>query len=273
MGALDEYAYGPPWKWYRPGRFLARGRKAGQVGAALALGRLRGAPFPVTYLDVGARWGPSRAWQAAARAGLAELVLVEPDDAEAAALAGRFPSARVVRAALGPTNGSGKLHLTAEPAVSSMLEPDPDAAAALGVGENYVVDRTVEVELVRFDEVCRREELARVHFAKLDVQGYEHQVVQGFGNRVDDLLGIELEVAFQRTYRDQHLVGEVNDQLTAAGFALVDIRPLGASRAGVIEANAFYARRDVGSGADRDALMFWRLLLGVRTNAALRHGL
>lgn len=273
MRLFDDLAYGSAWSWYRPGRLVSRSRKATQLGAAVAYATFHRRALPVTYVDVGARWGPRRHWAVASRLGFADIVLVEPDADEAAELRARFPRATVVAAALGARPTRQTLYITAEPAVSSMLEPDGRLVEQLGVDEQYAVQRTIEIDVTTFEELCDRAAIDRTHFVKIDVQGFEGAVLEGFGARLAGVLGIELEVALQRTYRGQPGIGDINDQLLEAGFAPVDIRPLGSARAGIIEANAFYERRAPMTDRDRTMIEFWRLLLGVRTNAALVHAL
>lgn len=207
-------------------------------------------------LDVGARDGPIGVWATAHRLGVVDLVLVEPDEAEAEALRRDWPKAMVLAVALDRADGTRRLHVTADPARSSLLAPlDPTGA--------YEVVRTTEVETRPLCDVLDR----RVDFVKIDVQGAELDVLNGFGPALDEVVGIEIEVAFDRTYHDQPDVGAVNEYLARSGFVLLDVRPFGDGHAS--EANAFYARRSLLAD---ERCRFWRALRGIRSNGSmLRH--
>jgi FkbM family methyltransferase len=262
----DGLVYGSGWAWYRPGAWTSRAGKAARAGAVRAFAATRPDVFPFRHLDVGARGGPGRTWALAAGWGLVDLVLVEPDPTEAASLRRRWPDATVVEAALGAEDGTRALHLTAQPGRSSVLEPDPDAVAALGRADDYAVVRTVDVDLRRLDGLPAAEVAAES--IKVDVQGLELEVLEGFGARLDGVLAVELEVALQRTYRGQPDLGQVCAWLDARGFVPVELRPLGLSAEGVVDANVWFERREVAGARDEDVLRAWRLLNGI-TNAGI----
>ena len=58
-------------------------------------------------------------------------------------------------------------------------------------------------------------------FLKLDVQGYEAQVLDGAGRRLDDVVAIELEVSYVELYRGQTLAAALLRRLRRAGFRLL----------------------------------------------------
>ncbi len=221
----------------------------------------------VSYLDVGARGGPIRAWAMAHRSGIADLFLVEPDAEEAIGLRSKWPRATIVEAALGSSASSQTLYVTADPACSSLLEPDLDSAVNVG-GDVYAVAATVPVTTTPLSATS----VGKVDFAKIDVQGYELEVLKGFGPVLDDVLGLELEVAFQATYKEQPSVGAITEYVLGQGFVPVDIRPLSLERHGIREANMYFVRPNLDERSTH-AVTFWRMLLGLPGNSRLQHRL
>ena len=55
---------------------------------------------------------------------------------------------------------------------------------------------------------------------KIDVQGFEFQVLQGFGSLLQHCLGIELEAHFYPIYRGQKLLHDIVSMLSDYGLVL-----------------------------------------------------
>jgi len=69
----------------------------------------------------------------------------------------------------------------------------------------------------RFDNVFNLDANS-VNFAKLDVQGYELEVLKGMGEELDKLQGIMLEINFDRFYVGQASYIEIMRYLHDHGF-------------------------------------------------------
>lgn len=259
MSLVDRYVFGRPWSWSRPGAWTSRIRKTRDTTLAIWYAKRCGLPR-FRYLDIGARWGPARPWQIAASRGLCDLLLVDADADEAARLRERFPQARVISEALSDVVGSRDLHLTAEPGKSSLLPPLESAIAA---DSGYRVSEKRVISTVRLDAVLTEP----VDFVKIDVQGAERLVLEGFGALLDEVLGIQIEVSFRPTYAGQPDVGEMNTFLASRGFSIAALKPLSIARRGFADADAFYFR----DGAPDNVQIMWRLLNGLPTHARLHH--
>jgi FkbM family methyltransferase len=178
---------------------------------------------PITVIDVGARWGISDRWRS-----LEPDVRVygfDPDADEcrrlndqAAAEGDRIVT--YVPLALGPRAGRATLHVTAEPACSSLYPP-------IGVLTDHVSDLecaaevgTVEVDLVTLDGWCRDNGVERVDMIKLDTQGSELGVLEGARGALRRCQLLEIEVELNPIYSGQPLFGDVDAFLRPLGFAL-----------------------------------------------------
>lgn len=217
------------------------------VSRAIAAASLRGlgrtSKAPV-YLDIGARGGLSSRWKLVHAAGLIRPVFVEADPDEASQLQLRYPDASVIPFALGDVNGeSAELKITREPGRSSLLEPDTAVLEKFGA-EPWKVVKRVPITLRRLDDVWPIA-LDPPDFVKIDVQGFELRVLRGFGEMLNHVRCIELEVVLVPLYRQQPCLGDVVDFLRSAGFGLVRLASMGlyGSRE-MIEFNAFWVRHD-----------------------------
>lgn len=259
MPLVDSYVFGAPWARARPGAWTSRVRKARDTTLGIAYAKRRHLPR-FRYLDIGARWGPAKPWELAARAGLCDLVLVDADADEAARLRERYPAAEVIDAALSDVTGLRDLHLTSEPGKSSLLQP---LASAVDSDRGYVVAETRSISTVRLDSLLTQP----VDFLKIDVQGAERLVLDGFGPLLAEVLGIQIEVSFRPTYAGQPDVGEMNRYLADHGLSIAAIKPLSIARRGFADADAFYFR----DGAPDELQIVWRLLNGLPTHARMHH--
>ncbi|MCE3278384.1 MAG: hypothetical protein K0S44_575 [Bacteroidetes bacterium] len=63
-------------------------------------------------------------------------------------------------------------------------------------------------------------------FLKIDVQGFEQEVLKGAKNMLDKAKGVEMEISLVPLYKDQKwLLAEILEFMTSKGFTLVSIVP------------------------------------------------
>ena len=169
-----------------------------------------------TVLDVGARWGTAGAWYRLSP--LAKVVGFDPDAEECARLNQMAsPYERFVPLALGAARETVAIHITREPACSSIYPPDMSVAQRYAGLEIMTPVRTVTVDTVRVEDWAREEGCAHdIAFMKLDVQGYELSILQGARAILDRCLGLEVEVEFNPLYEGQPLFADV-DQFLRGG--------------------------------------------------------
>jgi FkbM family methyltransferase len=139
----------------------------------------------------------------------------------------------VLPLACGREQGVLPLHLTKFSPSASLLQPTrlqiPDFPAA-EIGE------TIQVTVERLDDVVRSNALARApYLLKLDVQGFELQVLQGATSILPDVAVILCEVNAEGFYMGQAGFEQIYLFLRQHGFKLVDIgEPIRARRTGEV---------------------------------------
>jgi FkbM family methyltransferase len=173
-----------------------------------------------TVLDVGAHEGD---WAAGLRRlGYGgRIVSFEPGAAAFESLARR--AARddrweVRRAAVGAENGSVSLEVRRNSMMSSVRRV---ARVPAGYAEQVAVVRTEEVPMVRLDAAWPS---GRV-MLKCDTQGLDLDVIDGCGRHLDDVVLLQLELAFRATYEGQPEYLEALERLQARGFRPAILEP------------------------------------------------
>lgn len=210
------------------------------------------------FLDVGAREGLGWPWSDLAAKGQVHGVAVEPDETELRRLIAREPHLTCLPHCLGDESATKKLHVTRAAGCSSLLEPDSAALADFPVREYFEVVRTVEVSTVRYDSLHAGGLAPAPTFVKLDVQGYELNILIGLGALLDGVIGLELEGHFRPLYRGEPAAGILISWLKARGLILRDIRPQGPFEGELIEANFYFSRQaSLLDEAGRSCLKLW----------------
>jgi FkbM family methyltransferase len=208
----------------RLGYDLAPRRKARSPGAQLAAVLER---FSVTcVLDVGANVGQyARRLRAFGYAG--RIVSFEPlpeAHTELVRRAAPDPVWQVApRMAIGEREGEVEIELSAESDMSSIL---PQSALLRRISPSSAVIRRERVPIARLDRIAAAylgpdDET----FLKIDVQGYEHQVIEGARDLLRTVRGIQLEMSLVPCYEGERGFRETIDHLEAAGFELYLLLP------------------------------------------------
>jgi FkbM family methyltransferase len=216
---------------------------------------LRGLPAKPVFLDVGARDGLAWEWAELTRRGLVQGVAVELDRTECKRLQQALPPLICLPFALGPEPGKRTLYITRSCGCSSFLEPDYDMLQEYEVRSFFDVLRTVEIDVVRYADLVKDRKAPRPTFVKLDVQGFEKEVLKGFGTVLDDVIAIELEAHFRPLYHGQLSAAEMIEQMRSWGFILRDIRQQGPFEGEFVEGNFYFSRLPKKLEADRAVLL------------------
>ncbi len=211
---------------------------------------------PPVLVDVGVRWGFEPRWEALA--GAARLIGFDADEDECDVLRRHHPGGTFVAAALSDTAGSATLHVTEEPASSSLLEPDAEVIARRRGMETMREARRATITTTTLAEWAAAAGVERVDALKLDVQGAELAVLRGAGALLDHVRVLDLEVEFNPIYRAQPLFADIDAFLRERGFALWRLGELthyglpGAGNAGTVTERQTFAdgvlRHRVGGG-------------------------
>mmetsp|Transcript_27917 Transcript_27917/g.65942 ORF Transcript_27917/g.65942 Transcript_27917/m.65942 type:complete len:338 (-) Transcript_27917:176-1189(-) len=114
---------------------------------------------------------------------------------------------------------TGQFRRCSAPMTSSMLEPNiPLLRRFTQLEEVTTVVERSEMRTRRLDELLPELPGGRADLLKLDVQGYEHAVLQGAQRALQDVLVLHTEVEFVEMYQGQPLFAEVDQLLRKAGF-------------------------------------------------------
>jgi FkbM family methyltransferase len=146
--------------------------------------------------------------------------------------------------ALGASDCTLPIHVTASTDFSSFLVPNEYCRATFGAGPVHTA--TEEVRVRRLDEVLNEEPLAsratRI-FLKMDTQGYDHQVFAGAADCMDRIIAVQSELSVRPVYDDTPRYLDVLQRLESAGFELTGVFPVNRDRAlRVIEMDCVMAR-------------------------------
>jgi FkbM family methyltransferase len=184
------------------------------------------AESPLVLCDVGARGGPPPRWRPFFEC--LHWVAVEPDarsrDAfDPATLPRRHT---ILPTALWSRPGRVPFHLTRDEGDSSVLAPNTAFLRQFARPERFDVVETTEIEAVTLDEALRGAGIPAVDVIKLDTQGSELQILEG-GTRTlaAGVLGVDIEVEFNRLYNDQPLFADIDPIVRHAGLELMDLAP------------------------------------------------
>jgi FkbM family methyltransferase len=206
----------------------------------------------IVVVDVGAAGGLEAKWRQLLPQ--LEWVLIEPDPEAATSLRAKlrnYPSATVIEAGLAGRDGIRTLNVTRFPECSSLLEPDFAELQRYAVAPCSDVMRKIPVECRRYDTIdgARAPDLV-----KIDVQGAEYEVLEGFGAYLDTVLAIELESHFYPIYEGQRLLADLISLLSGHGLRMRRLAPQHNFDRDLVEVNAFFSRETELSPVQQDKL-------------------
>jgi len=190
---------------------------ASQVTSALA--SLLDAPLAV--VDVGCRWGFADAWEDLGDQ--CEIVGFEPDTVESQRLREHYrerPWVRIVPHALGAAPGGATLHITREPACSSLYPPIDEVVDRHPRLEPQREVKSEAIDLITLDGWCAENAFENVDFIKLDTQGSELDILRGAQQTLESVSIVQTEVEFNPMYEGQPLFGDIDRFLRDRGFVL-----------------------------------------------------
>jgi FkbM family methyltransferase len=129
----------------------------------------------------------------------ARIYAVEPSQQAYAELRARCGNrVEAFRAAVGATEGEATLHLATQLASSTLQPPSLETAELFG-GKLMPTGNTEVVPIITLDKLRREHNLTAIDLLKIDVEGFEPEVVEGgletIAHHVDRVM---LEVSFAR---------------------------------------------------------------------------
>ena len=129
----------------------------------------------------------------------------------------------VAPVALGSSPGTGSINISGN-SVSSSLLPMDNKHLLLDSNSKYIgVQETPIEKLDLFFQMYHRE--GNASLLKLDVQGYEAQVLAGASECIGKINYIQIELSITNLYSKSTLFNSMNDFLVQNGYELVEIIP------------------------------------------------
>jgi len=149
---------------------------------------------------------------------------------------------RIYAIALGSTNTPAHFHVSDKGDSSSLLPiTDRQVTAFPGTGEagQIVVNRA------RLDEILTPQALTRPSLLKIDVQGYELEVLKGTEQVIHLIDDVLIECSFAELYAGQPLADEIVCYLRPKGFELAGVFSVARDEAGrCLQADFHFRRRE-----------------------------
>jgi len=196
-----------------------------------------------TIIDVGANRGQF----ALLMAGLspdADIIafepLIEPYE-KLFEMAVGLPKVRAVNAAIGIERASVSMNVSKRDDSSSLL-PISDAQTRIFPGTAH--DRNEEVQVAPLSDFVDPQKILRPSLLKIDVQGYELNVLKGSHHHLREIDVVYVEASFIELYEGQPLAGDVIDVLSRHCFRLAGVYNLSRDADGrSVQADFLFERR------------------------------
>ena len=117
------------------------------------------------------------------------------------------------------------LYVTKNPMCSSLYPPNESYLQRFHqLIELMELDFTVEIDTTTLDIFCKDENIDKIDFLQIDVQGADLQVLEGAAGMLEScILAITTEVEFSELYINQPLFSDIDIYLRKQGFSLFDI--------------------------------------------------
>lgn len=196
------------------------------------------------FLDVGARGGIQQKWIPYYESGSLNFGLVEVDEKEINLLKEKYGNKiTVIPFALGDENVQRDFFLTEYPGCSSVLEPNFKVLEGYPVQKWFKIKNVFKIDVFRFDFLKRKYNYPSPDILKIDVQGFEYNVLEGFGEILNQVSCIELEAQFIPIYKGQKILMDIHALLKKKGFVLRKIEPQGPFEGEVVEVNMFFSKK------------------------------
>ena len=82
----------------------------------------------------------------------------------------------------------------------------------------------VEVEMIRMDKFIERNNIKEIDFLKIDVEGVNYEVLEGFGKEIEKCKVIQTEGEYKQYWEGQKLYNDMENYLKKKDFLLIDFR-------------------------------------------------
>lgn len=175
---------------------------------------------PLVIVDIGCRWGFADKF--IGDSNNISIYGFDPDIEECERLEKLYNNKNIKLIPIGLADSPGKrlLHITNEPARSSLYKPDellteqyPALSCAKEVSQ-------IEVEVSTLDIWANEIGLQYIDYVKIDTQGAEFSILNGATTILKSIRFLEIEVEFNPIYTNQPIFSEIDIFLRQYGFVL-----------------------------------------------------
>ncbi len=217
----------------------------------------------IVYLDIGSSFGGlPPIWNYFIEKHNMKAIMIDMQDD---GMINRYSKEKVIRvqAALGNNEINQEVYLTRGRWCSSFLKPNMDALKEYPVKEWFELEKEIMIPLRRYDKISDEIQLPQPHFIKIDVQGFEKQVLEGMGALLEGVLCIEHETHLRSIYKGQATFNEIYNYLYNNGFRLCDLKPVGVFEGEALEFDAFWYKKTVNDQENK-LIDIWKIANNLR---------
>ncbi len=174
--------------------------------------------------DVGAAGGLDKRWHFLRPSNLTEI-LFEPDpDSFEEIQRNSLSNTLVFNAALADREKEVILNICKWRQVSSIYEPNFELINKYPDASRFEIEAKIPLKANSLSNLLFSQNLKKLDFIKIDTQGSELEILQGAGDLMNSVIGIEVEVEFVELYKGQPLFDKVNSYISNFGMTLVDLK-------------------------------------------------
>lgn len=193
----------------------------------------------------------------------ARIVAFEPTAEsfqKATELYGADRRVRLFQLGLGSQTGELAFNILADSQVSnSFLTPRPAAWESIDYQTGPITQRTVPITTL--DRFCAEQQIPGAYLLKIDVQGYELEVLKGATSILPRIDHVFVEAGIQRLYEDAPSFAEVCLFMESQGFHLMHLRAWHRGNRVLVETDLLFRRNDLAPPTDRERERFYLELL------------
>jgi FkbM family methyltransferase len=195
-----------------------------------------------TIVDIGANRGQfTLACRALSPA--SKIISFEPLPMASAKFAEFFKddqSVKLYNAAIGPIQGQELMHVSAKDDSSSLLPMSGEQVKAFPGTQEI---GTIHVDVAPLEHFLKLSDISSPALLKIDVQGYEYEVLLGCDSVISSFSHVYCECSFVELYTGQKLVDSIADWLYQRGFRLAGVYNICYAKSGMaIQADFMFER-------------------------------
>jgi FkbM family methyltransferase len=221
----------------------------------------------INLIDVGGARGLQDKWERVIEK--ITPIIFEPNPAEAEQIRQKYRNiekVKVIAEGLYSSPGSQTLNITQHFGCISIRRPNEAFLRNYPIGKIFEMTGTHKIECKRYDQLFREGIVPTPDFIKIDVQSVEYEVLEGFGELLDNCIGIELEAHLYPIYEGQKLLGDLVEYLHRFELMLSKITPVNHFESDIVEVDAIFLpsfKRRSSGRVDTEKLKFVKSVVGL----------